>query len=365
MKTITIDVRWLNSSGIGSCIKGFLKDLIKNSNYRFFLIGNSNQILQYFKINKIDNLNNIKIIECNLKMYSLLEQILLPFIIPLKTEIYIATNFNVPIFYFKKSLIFIYDMYQFSEFSKNNFYKKLYLSFIFKKIKLSKNKIITISNFSKNEIIKITKINTKKIFVCYLGSEKIIGMKNNEKIKIPKDRYILFVGNIKPHKNIDLLLQVIDKIYKDFKIKLVIIGKVKGFITPDNNSFSLIEKNSDKIYFYDEIDDFKLIEFYKKADLLVSCSLYEGFNLPPIEAMRYGVPSLVSDIKINKEIYKEFAYYFNSNDAKNLLFNIIKIFNNYPSNIYKKSIINYSKKFSWDRYSRNVISIINNYINEK
>ena len=49
MKIITIDVRWLNASGIGSCIKGYLRDLINYSNNRFFLIGNSNEIFQYLK----------------------------------------------------------------------------------------------------------------------------------------------------------------------------------------------------------------------------------------------------------------------------------------------------------------------------
>lgn len=367
-KHISIDCRWLNTSGIGRCIQSYLHILLGFNNHFFYLLGNKNEINKYLnnKNIKYKKNNKIKIIEFEYKMYSVQEQLMFLIKIPNVVGIHISTNFNVPLINNKKLIVFIYDMYHFSSFYEN-YIRKLYVKLFF--IKIAKKSILnfTISNFSKKEILNNTNINQKTLKYYYLGSNRNL-INNNSNLSKPnflKKKYILYVGNLKPHKNLSLIFNAFLNLPKEYSnYYLFIVGKMKGFHGGDKNLLSKIHNNkNDKIKIFEDINDDKLSQFYKNAKLYISASLYEGFSLPPLEAMTYKCPILISDIDVHKEIYKKYANYFKSNNQKDLTKNILKILKNYhlyKSNAVKFSV--YSNKFKWSDFSTNVISDIKNTI---
>jgi glycosyltransferase involved in cell wall biosynthesis len=184
-------------------------------------------------------------------------------------------------------------------------------------VKLSKN-VITVSDFSKDEIVKYTCCSPEKITVIHNGVKQANAIKDIQPLKmkyILPDQYILFVGNVKPHKNLTLFLKAYLLLSADLqsKFKIVIVGKKNGFIIADEtlmtwiNSHEILSKN---VIFTGFVADEDMDAIYFNASLFVFPSIYEGFGLPPLEAMLNNCPTLVSDIKPHVEVCGDAAFYF-------------------------------------------------------
>jgi len=172
------------------------------------------------------------------------------------------------------------------------------------------NGIITVSNYSKNDILKTFDFPEEKIFVTPLASEPIykpldkLICKNivKKKYSISED-YILYVGGFSPRKNIPGLIKAFSKLsYKNKHcIKLVIAG-TKG--QSYDNYQKLTEKLgiSNKVVFPGFIPTIDLPFLYNAANLFVYPSFYEGFGLPPLEAMSCGIPIISSNLTSIPEV---------------------------------------------------------------
>ena len=125
---------------------------------------------------------------------------------------------------------------------------------------------------------------------------------------------ILFVGNIKKHKGLKILLDAFEKAQKQgLNSKLVIVGNKDNFRTGDEETVERLNNfPTEKIEFTGRITNEKLRELYASSLVLVQPSLYEGFGIPPLEAMVMGTPAIISDIPVFKEIYKDFPVEFYS-----------------------------------------------------
>lgn len=324
-KTICIDARLLNSSGIGT----YLKELIKyfsESNLDIFLIVNDKILKEESEL-----LKNFKIIIFNAKIFSLKEFFFLPFKIP-KCHLFFSPHFNSPIFKIKakSKVTTIHDVYHLSKFSKLNFFEKIYAKFLINRAIKSSDKIITVSNFSKNEILKYCPENEKNIFVIHNAINLNIFKKTedfnifnkvNKKFNL-NEKYFLFVGNLKEHKNLlNLLYAFNDFISKDSSYNLVIVGKNNEMI----NSFdiqSVINKNkilSSKVKVLDSVSQEELIIIYQMAKALIFPSFYEGFGYPPLEAMALSCPVVASNAASIPEVCKDAALYIDPYDYKTIL----------------------------------------------
>lgn len=170
--------------------------------------------------------------------------------------------------------------------------------------------IITVSNYSKKDIIEAFHFPEEKIHVTYLASEEIYKVLNNSECRsfiknnygIDGD-YILYVGGFSPRKNIVGLIEAFSKLISVYKkdIKLVIVGK-------QGKSYEIYKKRTLDLHVEDTVlfPGFIPIEhlpiFYNAAALFVYPSFYEGFGLPPIEAMACGTPVITSNVTSIPEI---------------------------------------------------------------
>lgn len=165
------------------------------------------------------------------------------------------------------------------------------------------DKIITVSQTSKNDIVKIYKLPSEKVVMIYNGINTSVGYAIPDsdyvmqKYNLPKD-FILYIGTLQPRKNIPALLKafsILNTKYKTPDTKLV-IGGGRGH-NYDERIDVIVKKYmfENNVVFPGYIDDEDLPTLYKLAKVFVFPSLYEGFGIPPIEAMAYGTPVVVSD----------------------------------------------------------------------
>jgi glycosyltransferase involved in cell wall biosynthesis len=272
-------------------------------------------------------------------------------------------NFVYPIYFKGTTIISIQDLIPIAI---DNYYDK-YKDKIKYKIQLlslkfmKKNDLIfTVSNFSKNEIIKYLKINKNKIFVIYNGinikkapilSTRYL-MKNN--IKKP---YILAIGGAEKRKNNKILVKAFNEL--KIKEKLVIIGKINR--EESASQFDTLNiKNNKNIITPGIVDQKTLSALYKNASVFVFLSYYEGFGLPPLEALSFSIPTLCTDKTSLPEIYKDTVLYtdpFNKNEIKEKLIEIIS------NQTMREKLIKNSKQLikelTWQKSAENFIQTLN------
>lgn len=259
------------------------------------------------------------------RWYSLAEQFYLPRLIKkLKPDLVHFPHFNVPLWYRGKFIVTIHDVLLRRHHSRRastlgplKFWlkKQLYLWVIGSAIHRAQ-KIITVSEFTKQEILHFYPVSASKISVIYEGLTKLEKTGENLADKEALLRYnitkpyLLYVGNAYPHKNLDFLLRAWPKIGQFFSGRLVLVGREDYFYQQLKNLVTKLGLGH-SVVFLGYVPDADLAALYRSAELYVFPSLYEGFGLPLLEAMNYGLPIVASDTPCLKEIAGGAAEYFN------------------------------------------------------
>jgi len=130
--------------------------------------------------------------------------------------------------------------------------------------------------------------------------------------------YLLFVGNIKPNKNVGLLLQAFQKVRDRIPHRLVIVGRMHGFSTADEAVKQRARDAGDRVRLAGEVSDTDLQQLYAGASALVVPSLYEGFGLTLLEAMQLGCPVISSSAGSLPEVGGDAAMYFSPTSVAEL-----------------------------------------------
>jgi glycosyltransferase involved in cell wall biosynthesis len=370
MHKIVIDARMINNSGIGTYLQNMISNLTKN--YELTLLGNKNELANF------PSFKELEIIDFHNPIYSISEQFTAPEKIS-ACDIFISPHYNIPIFPIKakKRIVIIHDVYHLAFQEELSVAQKIYSKIMMKFAVRLSDRIITVSQFSKSEILKYLNIKESKINVVYFGFNATEFSKNTAEFEIIKEKYkltspyFLFVGNIKPHKNLHNLLLAFNKIIQtnslvpevQNKLKLVVVGESKKLITSDQKFFELLKKKptlSEKIIFTGFIEKEHLVSLYKNASALVFPSLYEGFGIPPLEAMACGCPVIASNTASIKEVCADSALYIdpqNENDIADKMTYIISEVKARDQLIEKgKANI---KRFSIEKFSNNLNNVLN------
>lgn len=226
------------------------------------------------------------------------------------------------------------------------------------------SKIIAITNFARSEILKYYPDVKNKVKVVYNGfndfSKELIDINNVNKsiLNLKGNKYILTVSTISPRKNVDGLIKAFDLIKNQINdYKLVIVGK-NGWMY--QGVYDLVDtlKLSNRILFTGEVNDDELKFLYKNAVVFVYPSFYEGFGLPPFEAMSYGIPCVVSNKTSIPEVVGEAAIKIDPYDLNEIGDMIIKVVQDKEicDDLILKSR-NRLKCFSWEKCCNAVIDI--------
>jgi len=264
-----------------------------------------------------------------------------------------------------KLLLIVHDLIYFVYPKSYSFAKRFYLQNLVRYSCKKADRIITVSQNTKNDIIKYFNINSDKIDVIYEGVDydKFSRVTKEEAQGFIKNKYgiqdyVYSPTSLYLHKNNDFLIKSFAKLKKDKKISLKLV--ITGF-DPQNKKKMLrniISKcgMKDKIFFFEEVPSSHLPYFYRGAKITVYLSSYEGFGLPILEAMTSGCPVLSSDRSSLPEVVGEAGVLvdpFNIEEVSDKMYELLTD-KNFREECIAKGLVR-AKEFSWENTVKNMI----------
>ena len=362
MQNVLIDYTQipLKRMGVGLYAYNLLSQIstIDKHNTYYILTQNDDPALEQFAS------GNFHVLYVNHKFFRffvlrfLLEQFYIPYlIVKKKINIVHSLHYSFPLIRFKaKRVVTIHDMTFFLIPEVHVRLKRIYFRTFIWLAALMRNRIICVSESTRNDLISITKIDKEKCSVIPLGKSGIFNTNYSlseinevkEKYNIKND-YLLFIGTIEPRKNIATLIKVFNEFLKlNCKYSLVIVGK-KGWYYDE--IFRLINDYniSDKIIFTGFVSEEETPVLLNGCKIFIYPSLYEGFGIPVLEALSCGIPTITSNISSMPEVAGDAAILVDPENeieilkAINLLLSDINLYN-----LLKQKSILQSKKFSWE-----------------
>lgn len=300
---------------------------------------------------------NFKTVQCGTLSAHLWEQISLPKYLKQQGSPLLLSFSGCGPLNYSNQIITIHDVSHERHpewFSKN--YCRFY-GYMMPRIGKKAHAIITVSEFSKKEIIETLSLPSEKIHVinCSIPSYHTT---ENDRIRDNSDeKYILSVSSMDPRKNFIRLVEAFNNI-EDKSVKLYIIGmQFKAFNTPDMEKL-----NRENVILTGYLDDDSLRKMYKNALFSVYPSLYEGFGIPPLESMSYGCPVIVSDIPALREVNGKAAMYANPLDIADMSLKMdLLICNSELRNELREKGREQVVKYSWSKSTRQVLDLVKQY----
>jgi len=278
---------------------------------------------------------------------ALWEQIELPFFLKKHNPDIVLNLCNTAPLLYKKNIVTIHDLAVWDFPSAYSFPFRIFYKLLLPRIAHKALKIVTVSKFSKSRIMEILSIKEERIAIISNAAANFFCKSESE-----KQKYILAVSSIDPKKNFKRLIKAFQKAnLPDYKLYLA--GNAHG-IFQDNGLKSLIEADS-RIQFTGYVSDSELEKLYQRADFFVYPTLYEGFGIPPLEAMASGCPVIASEIPAIQEVCGDACLYINPESVNDIADKITVLA--YDKTLKEKLIqrgIKQSEDFSWEASGSNL-----------
>ncbi len=216
-------------------------------------------------------------------------------------------------------------------------------------------KIITATEFVKKEVAEHLKVDPAKIVVTPYAPRRNfqpLPPAETEQTRARlgvEDVFILFVGTIEPRKNLITLLRAFAEIIRNTSLRpqLVIAGK-KGWLMGETLNYS--EDLSERIKFTGYVTDDELCALYSSCSVCVYPSLYEGFGLPPLEAMSCGAPVIASDVPSLSEAVGKAAFLVPPTGVENLAQGLVEMLSNAEQRAhFSRAGLEWASRFTWEK----------------
>lgn len=293
------------------------------------------------------------------------------FVIKSESDVSLFFNFFLPPVIKGKKVLVVYDtvIKDFPDTVKGK--NRLLLNLNLKRSIRQADLIITISQFSKQQIIRHYMVDERKIVVIPCAADisrfytvENFAMPDNilQKYNIP-EKYYLYLGTLEPRKNIPRLIEGYYKARKqDNNLPSLVIAGGKGWMY--NDIFERVyELNLENyVIFTGYVDNNHVPDLMRGAKAFCFPSLYEGFGMPPLEAMACGVPVIVSDCSSLPEVVGDCGIKVNPYSVDEIASALIKANNEDFYNHQRKIGMNQVASFSWERSAIKLIKCLNELI---
>lgn len=366
---IGLDVRMYGTQhgGIGRyCQELFPRVLQMDTENQYFLFFSGKNI-EKKDLEALKKFKNVSLVESNFRHYSFGEQTgFLKLLNKYNLDLVHFPNFNAPLFYKRAFVVTIHDMvhHKIGGAKKSHWLHFLAYKKVIATAAKNAKKIITVSEYSKKDIANFLQVSLEKIKVTYEGiflntevPEKFVA--DIKKRYILTSPYFLFVGVMERKKNLVNLTRGFDFFLQKYKVKmdLVIVGSIDKHY-PEIKRKAMDVKNSNSLIFTGFVEEDELKALYKGAYGFVSASLHEGFGLPGVEALAFGLPLLVSNIEVFNEIYDNAAIYFNPLDPADIgeKMNLLARDPQFHEQLQQKSFER-SSMFDWDKTAQETLEV--------
>ncbi|MBI3754626.1 MAG: glycosyltransferase family 4 protein [Deltaproteobacteria bacterium] len=296
------------------------------------------------------------------------EQFVLPFqTLKYKIDILFSPGYTAPIFIGCKQVVTIHDLNYYYHPDDFSSLELLFWRLLVPLSARAANRVITISKNSKRDIENILKVSPDKVDLIYEAANMFPdfggwGDENIEKVKKKyciDGKYILSIAAMHPHKNIHRLIEAY-KILKDkygTSHKLVLVGMKAWASKAVEGAIKGMSLEKDVIFTgWVPLEDIPI--FYKGAAVFVFPSLFEGFGIPPLEAMTCGTPVAVSNITSLPEVVGDAGKYFNPYDVEDIASKVYEVI---TSTALREELIKkgfeQAKKFFWEKTAKQTVDV--------
>lgn len=354
---VFFDARMIEHPGIGRYIKCLLSEFKRNSALELNLLGNRGKIKKYLDIDK-------DIIDFNYPIYSTQEQF---GFVGLKkkigSNILHVPHYNIPVLAKFNLAVTLHDLIHiiYPQGASKRF-AFTYMKFMVDRVLRLSGRVICVSESTRNSLEKIYGKKCSNVSVIHEGidekfcrQDKIFLSQVKEKYKLP-DKFILYVGSIRRHKNIEMLLEAFAELRRKYpEIWLVIVGR-------KSHHFDFEKENV--LYIGEVPDDKELVGIYNMASVFCNLSLHEGFGLTLLEAQQCGVSVVCSNIDPHLEIGGDSIYAVlptSIDHIRDALYNVLTD-EGLRSSLIEKGFKNINR-FNWQITANKTIDIYKQLLN--
>lgn len=356
---VMIDARKIEDSGIGTYIRNVVPRVIARlPRIGFKLLGSVPAIETL-----VGPRPNCRPIECPVKPLSVREQLQLPGYITQPLDLFWAPHFNIPLSYRGRLLVTIHDIMPMAVPALSGGpLHAIYVRAMTAAIRRCNATVIAVSEFTASELRKRAHISAKQITVIHEAADE--SWEHVQRNARPHARpYLLYVGLVKPHKNLLTLMKAFELLHEKLPIDLVIVGDRDRIVTRDEESARYAERFGDRAVFTGRVSDERLEQFVAYAEALVVPSLYEGFGLPCLEAMACGCPVIASRAASLPEVCGGAALLFDPNSPTELADAIRQVVENpEQARTMTQRGREQASRFSWDRAAVDTAALIESLV---
>lgn len=214
--------------------------------------------------------------------------------------------------------------------------------------------LVTVSRFSKDEILGQFDVPEGRVHVIYNGVDDLYFQNTSASFDLP-DNYLLFVGSLNPRKNIKGILQAYDELREDWDVELVLVGPANKDIFQDLELDPL-----PGVHRCGFLDALEVKYAYENAEALVFPSFYEGFGLPPVEALACGTPVVASNRGALPEILDDAATFVDPDSISDIAEGIEEILR--TDAIDESRLRAQAERYTWDSVADRLLSVIKSVV---
>lgn len=307
---LCVDGRMLFSSGIGTYLQTLLSGLTEVFSTTILVLSRQKE--------RSESMFSCKSISIDAEIYTLQEQRSFFRNIP-SCDLFFSPHYNVPLFSVpaRKRIVTIHDLCPLVRKGDFPLHKRIGASVLLRRAVSLSDRILTVSEFSKQEIMARLHPDPRSIRVIPNGI--IAYEEDSSNLRFDPEKtgpFILYVGNAKPHKNLGRLFRALRRFSSPPPLVWV------------NGSGDDFPSGNYPVHRLRSVTNGELAYLYRRARLLVHPSLYEGFGLPPVEAFRYGCPVVVSRVASLPEVCGNAAYYVDPYDEESIYKGLAEVFSN-------------------------------------
>lgn len=337
-----------NDGGIGTYLQALVPRIARlRSDCQFSILGN----VAAMRDLGWGDLPNARLCTTSAPIFSVREQLLLPFGEARRADLYWAPFYNVPRLLPVPFVATIHDVLHLAhpEFMRS-MVRRVYSSGLLASTLRRAKRIMFDSDFSRREAERVLDRPVSNSSVIHAAADAAWSDPGLRKEPRPlAGPYLLYVGNIKRHKNVPFLLKAFHRVLASIPHTLVLIGRTAG-LQADPDVPAALAKLGDRARQLGEVPAAEVRRWVAHADGMVTASLYEGFGLPALEAMAAGRPCLVSTAGSLPEICGDAALYADPRDEESFARALLKLT---TDESLRRDLVERGLRrvqlFSWDR----------------
>ncbi len=326
VRRIAIDARLLGASGIGTYIRNLLREFRRIEHRLWFTLIGDGEGLQGL----VGSATRFEIVDTAVPVFSLLEQIRLPSLAQ-GCDLLHSPHHNVPVLWRGRLVVTFHDALHWDHPELVPGWRgRVYLKLVSRRIRRA-DAVIVPSRFTAQRVVERVGVPGDRVFVVPQGVDTHVFSRRSQdsvravlqKYGLKPGGYLLYVGNMKPHKNVERLVEAyVCARGLGVRAPLVLAGRVKGLRQAvDVDALA----QNDGVRYIGEVPLEDLPYIYSGARAFLFVSLYEGFGLPPLEAMACGCPVLASSAASLPEVVGDAALLVNPADVDDIAKGIHKI----------------------------------------